>query len=67
MYWYILGAKGKGLVFNSYKELVVGCYANADFGGLWRHKNHKDFIFNRSRTGLVLTSDNCPLLRVTKL
>ena len=32
---YIQGTKDNGLVFNPSKKLVVGCYADADFAGLW--------------------------------
>ena len=46
---------------------MVGCYADADFAGLWGHENTKDPICDRSRTGFVLTFDNCPLLWVSKL
>ena len=37
--WYLQGTKGNGLVFNTSKKLVVGCYADADFAGLWGHEN----------------------------
>ena len=38
------------LVFNPSKKLVVDCYADADFAGLWGHENPQDPIFARSRT-----------------
>ena len=56
-----------GLVFNSSKKLVVDCYADADFVGLWVHEDPQDPIFARSRTGFVLTCANCPLFWVSKL
>ena len=37
--WYIQVIKYKGLVFNSSKKLVVYCYADANFTGLWGHDN----------------------------
>ena len=59
--------KDKGLVFILYKKMVVDCYADADFAGLWGHENHQDHICARSRTGFVGTFSNCPLLWVSKL
>ena len=32
---YLQGTKDNGLVFNPSKKLVVDCYSNADFAGLW--------------------------------
>ena len=34
---YLQGTKDNGLVFNPYKKLVVDCYTDADFAGLWGH------------------------------
>ena len=47
---YLKSIKDKGLVFNTTKKLVVDCYPDADFAGLWGHKNLQDPIFDRSRT-----------------
>ena len=52
---YLQGIKDNGLVLNPSKKLVVDCYADADFAGLWGHKNPQDPIFDRSRTGFVAT------------
>ena len=65
--WYLQGTKYNGPFFNPSKKLVVDYYADADFAGLWGHKNPQDPIFSRSRTGFVVTFDNCPLLWVSKL
>ena len=43
-----------GLVFNPFKKLVVDCYADADFTGLWGHEDPQDPICARSRTGFVV-------------
>ena len=48
--WYIQGTDGNGLVFNLYKKLVVDCYADAYFAGLWGHEDPQDPICARSRT-----------------
>ena len=65
--WYIRGTKDNGLVFNPSKKLVVECYADVDFAGLWGYENSHDPIYARSRTGFVVTFANCPLLWVSKL
>ena len=64
---YLHGTKENGLVFNPSKKLVVDCYADADFAGLWGHEYHQDPIFARSKTGFVVTFANFPLLWVSKL
>ena len=64
---YLQGTKGNGLVFIPYKKLVVDCYADAYFAGLWGHEYLQDPIFARSRTGFVVTFANCLLLWVSKL
>ena len=64
---YIQGTKDNGIVFNPSKKLVVDCYADADFAGLWVHEHPQDPICARSRTGFVVTFSNCSLLWVSKL
>ena len=64
---YLQGTKDNGLVFNPSKNLVVDCYADADFAGLWGHENPQDLICARSRIGFVETFSNCPLLWASKL
>ena len=41
---YLQGTNENGLVFNQPKKLVVNCYADADFAGLWRHEYSQDPI-----------------------
>ena len=64
---YLQGTKYSGLVFNPSKKLVVGCYADANFAGLWGHEDPQDPICARSRTGFVVTFSYCPLLWVSQL
>ena len=59
---YLQDTNDNGLVFNTYKKLVVGFYADADFLGLWGHENPQDPICVRSRTVFVLTFSNCTIL-----
>ena len=64
---YLQGTNDNGLVFNLSKKLVVDCYADADFAGLWGHEDPQDPICARSRTGFVVTFANCYLLWMSKL
>ena len=59
---YLQGTNGNGLVFNPSKKLVVDCYADADFAGLWGHEYPQDPICAISRTGFVVTFDHFTLL-----
>ena len=45
---YLQVSKEYGLVFNPSKQLVVDCYADADFAGLWGHEDPQDPICARS-------------------
>ena len=54
-------------MFNTSKKLVVDCYADADFVGLWGHEDPQDPICARNRTGFVVTFANFPLLWISKL
>ena len=36
---YLQGTKDNGLVFNPSKKMVVDCYDDAYFAGLWGHEN----------------------------
>ena len=64
---YLQGTKYNGLVFNPSNKLVVDCYADAYFVGLWGHEDPQYPICARNRTGFVVTFANCPLLWMSKL
>ena len=64
---YLQGTKDNGLVFNPSKKLVVGCCTDEDFAGLWVHEDPQDPICARSRTVIMVTFSNFPLLWVSKL
>ena len=64
---YLQGTKNNGLVFNPSKKLVVDCYADADFAGLWGRENPQDPIFARSRTVFVITFAIFPLLWLSNI
>ena len=52
---YLQGTKDNGIVFNPSKKLVMDCYDDADFAGLWGYVDPQDPICVRSRNGFVLT------------
>ena len=52
---YLQGTKDNGLVFNPSKKLVVDCYADADFSGMWGHEDPQYSIFTISTTRFVGT------------
>ena len=64
---YLQGTKDNGLVFNPSNKVVVDCYDDADFAGLWGHEDPQDPICAKRRTGFVVTFSNCPLLWVSTL
>ena len=52
--WYLNVTKDEVMVFNPSKKMVVYCYTDAYFAGLWVHENTQDPICDRSSTGLVV-------------
>ena len=52
---YLQDTKDNVLVFNPYKKLVMDCYDDTYFAGLWGYVDPKDPIGARSRTGFVVT------------
>ena len=64
---YLQGTKDNGILFNLSKKLVMDCYADADFSGMWGHENLRDPICSMSRTAFVVNFSYCPLLWVSKL
>ena len=65
--WYLKGTKENGMVFNTSNKMLVGCYSDVYFAGLWGHENPQDHICDRIRTGSVATFYTCTLLWVSKL
>ena len=64
---YLKVTKDNVLVFYLSKKLVIDCYSDADFVGLWGYEETQDPICARSITGFVITFANCTLLWVSKL
>ena len=64
---YLQGTKEKGLIIKPTKKLHMDLYADADFAGLWNQEEAIDPISAKSRTGILLTLGNVPLLWKSKL
>ena len=64
---YLQGTKDNCLWFNPSNELMVDCYANTDFSGMWGYEDPQNPICARSRTGFVVIFANCPLLCMSKI
>ena len=58
---YLVGTQGKCLTFNPNSDMKLDCYVDADFAGLWKHKDDQDSVFVKSSTGYVMTLVGCPL------
>ena len=54
-------------MFNPSKKMVVDCYANADFAGLWVHEDPQYPIFARCRNAFAVTFSYCLILWMSKL
>jgi hypothetical protein len=59
--------KEQGLMFKPTDQIVLDCYCDADFAGLWGYEDDQDPICVRSRTGYVMTMGNCPVHWSSKL
>ena len=64
---YLQGTKENCLMFNPPKKMVVDCYMNAYFVGLWGHENPQDPICANSSTPFVVNFYYCPLLWVSNI
>jgi hypothetical protein len=64
---YLQGTRYKGLIFSPTGELVVDCYVDADWAGLWQVETDQDPTCVKSRTGYVLELSGCPLSWTSKL
>ena len=64
---YLQGTKERGLVIEPTQKLMMDLYADADFAGLWNAEDSNDPICTKSRSGILLTIGNVPLLWKSKL
>ena len=59
---YLRGTMDQGLIIEPTKELQMDLYADADFAGLWNAENVHNWICVKSRSGILITIGNVPLL-----
>jgi hypothetical protein len=59
--------KKHGLIFHKSMSLVLDCYVDADFAGLWGYEDDQDPVCVKSRTGYVMTVEDCPVHWRSKL
>ena len=63
---YLQGTKENGLIVEPNQKLMMDLYADANFAGLWNAKDSNNPIFTKSRSGILLTIGNVPLLWKSK-
>jgi hypothetical protein len=64
---YLKGTVEKGLVFKPNGTLVIDCYVDADFAGLWPHEDKDDPTCVKSHSGYVICISDCPVIWCSKL
>lgn len=64
---YLKGTIDKGLILSPTSELNLDCYPDADFAGLWTHKDDNDPHCVGSCTGYVITLANHPVIWASKM
>ena len=55
------------MIIEPTEKLMMDMYADADFAGLWNGEDTNDSICTKSRSGILLTIGNVPLLWKSKL
>ena len=58
---YLFVTQEQVLTFKPNSDMKLDCYVDADFAGLWKHKDDQDSVFVKSSTGYVMTLVGCPL------
>ena len=64
---YLNATKNQGMTFKPDSGMVLDCYVDADFAGLWKSVSDQDPVCVKSRTGYVMTLGECPLIWASKL
>jgi hypothetical protein len=58
---YLKGTRDKGIIMRPSPNLTVDCFPDADFAGLYIHKDAQDPHCVQSCTGYVILLAGCPL------
>jgi hypothetical protein len=64
---YLQGTKLDGLRLKPSSDMRMDMYCDADFAGLWNHEDDQDPICVKSRSGIIITLGECPLIWSSKL
>ena len=64
---YLKGTKDRGFIFDPKKDLQLEMFCDADFAGLWNVEGKDDPICVRSRSGMVITFGEVPVIWKSKL
>ena len=64
---YLNSTKDKGMYIKPNKSLVIDCYVDADFAGLWKSEDDQSPLCVKSRSGFLITFMGCPLHWLSKL
>jgi hypothetical protein len=64
---YLLGTIDKGTIVRLTDELILNCYADADFAGMFTSSDSDDPKSVRSRTGFIILLGTTPIAWVSKL
>jgi hypothetical protein len=64
---YLQGTSDKGLKLKPSTTMRLDMYCDADFAGLFNYEEHQDPVCVKSRTGIVITLGDCPLVWQSKL
>ncbi|KAL7478273.1 hypothetical protein ACHAW6_004048, partial [Cyclotella cf. meneghiniana] len=59
--------KDKGLILNPSGTFKIDAYPNADFAGLYGYLKITNLACVKSRTGILITVSDCPMVWVSNL
>ena len=55
------------LILDPNDNLMINCYPDSDFAGLWGHEHPQDPHYAQSHAGYVITLADCPVVWDSKL
>ena len=65
---YLKGTRDKGIIMKpDFKKLCVDMFADDDFTGMHNTEDKQDYVSVKSRSGILLTFRNVPILWSSKL
>ena len=64
---YLKGTRDKGITMKPKKSLKLDLFADADFAGLWSHKDQMDPTSMKSHSGWLFTIGGSPIAWVSRL